>query len=206
MKLWGLAPLLPSPVHQPLIATLRGHGAPITCLTPLPAAQYSSDDSDGGGAGAAGEGGVGSPAAAALLSGSLDSRVKLWDVWNPACISTAKLPAPVTLLLGIADPLGLAPASLAQHAVVAAAGSAVHLLDVRSMRASQLAAQPERAGQVLSAAQWGSDVVTGGVDGAARVWDLRMAGGEPRLVLRDHSRQASQEGRVWCLRSRNLML
>ena len=32
VRLWGLAPLVPSPVQKPQIATLRGHGAPVTCL------------------------------------------------------------------------------------------------------------------------------------------------------------------------------
>ncbi|GAB4815422.1 hypothetical protein N2152v2_002468 [Parachlorella kessleri] len=194
LKLWGLAPLLPSPVHQPQIATLRGHGAPVTCLAPISEQQQGRPDSGAAGVGAAA--GADAAPAAALVSGSLDARLKLWDVWNPACISTAKLPAPITQLGSIVDPLGLAPGALAQHAVLAAAGNAVHLLDVRSMRTELVAAQPERAEQVLCMAAWGTAVATGGRDGAARVWDLRMTAGagaqqEPRLVLRDYRRQVS---------------
>ena len=178
--------MLPSPVHQPQIATLRGHGAPITCMAPLPAG------GSGSGSGSWGPG-SGSAPAGSLVTGSLDGRLKVWDVFSPACTATAKAPGPVAHMTSITDPLDICPPGLGASALVVAGGNALQLLDLRSMRVAALATQPERAEAVLCLAQWGADVVAGGRDGA-RAWDLRMPGAEPRLLLRDHARQVWRRG------------
>ena len=82
VRLWGLALLAPSPANKPSIATLRGHGAPVSCLAAV---------CDPGRQGEGGE-------ATALLSAGWDGRAKLWDVWGAgACIQSWRLAGPASL-------------------------------------------------------------------------------------------------------------
>lgn len=182
VRLWGLAPLLASPVQvgvlaglgmgmlcdagevgmeadsgrpaalrmqKPQIATLRGHGAPITCLA---MAVWQS----GGGS-------------ALLLSGSLDSRVKAWDPWTAACTGTAKCAAPVAAM----QPVAACPA-LQPHGLLVSGGSGAQLLDLRCMKAvAAVALPPDRAEQVHCLGQHGWNLAVGSSDGA-RVYDLRV--------------------------------
>lgn len=229
VRLWGLAPLVPSPVQKPQIATLRvswtavtvwlcermsdswvdtsfanalaaackptlgptawsvslglfheaaprlfchplalqGHGAPVTCLATCNGSNSSWEWADGGPGSLDCSDGGGS---LLLLSGSLDARVKSWDPWTAACTGTAKLAGPVTAMAPAA-----AASTLQLHTLLVAAGGAVHLLDVRSMRATSVAAPPASA-ELHCFAQHGWDVALGGSDGA-RVFDLRMLDG-----------------------------
>ena len=189
VRLWGLAPLVPSPVQKPQIATLRGHGAPVTCLTMAGGGSSSwgsswewhgqasgawdgtSSSSSGGGSGS-GSGGGGSSSAGSgwLLSGSLDSRVKSWDPWTAACTGTVKVAAPVSAMQAVVGCQELQP-----HGLLVAGGCGVQLLDLRSMRAVATAAAlpAERAEQVHCFAQHSWDLAVGSSDGA-RVFDLRM--------------------------------
>ncbi|KAL4440156.1 hypothetical protein ABPG75_003157 [Micractinium tetrahymenae] len=167
VRLWGLAPLVPSPVQKPQIATLRGHGAPVTCLATCGSSAGSWEwegSGHGGSDSGAGGGGGGS---LLLLSGSLDARVKSWDPWTAACTGTAKLAGPVTAMAP-----AVAASVLQPHTLLVCAGGAVHLLDARTMRAAGAAALPAAA-ELHCFAQHGWDLALGGSDGA-RVFDLRM--------------------------------
>lgn len=161
MRLWGLAPLAPSPVQKQGIATLRGHGAPITCLA---LAGGRGDAADGGG-GSAGSG-------AQLLSGSLDARVKAWDPWTATCVGTAKCAAPVAAM----QPVAALPL-LQPHGLFVCGGATVQLLDLRSFKPVAGVVLPAEHGeQVHCFSQCGWDLAVGASHGA-RVYDLRMLGG-----------------------------
>jgi hypothetical protein len=141
-------------LQKPQIATLRGHGGPVTCLALLGgAATWDGGSCAGGGGGCM-----------RLLSGSLDSRVKSWDPWTAACTGTAKCPAPVTA----AQPAAACP-HLQPHTLLVACGGGVQLLDARSMRLVAAAALPA---ELHCFAQHGWDLAMGGRDGA-HVFDLR---------------------------------
>ena len=159
MRLWGLAPLLPSPTHKPQIAVLRGHGAPVTSLAAI---------------------------GQQLVSGSLDGRVLLWDVWAAACSAHVKCAAAVSHVL-----------PWDEHSVLAASRGAVQLIDLRTARCCAAARQPASAQQVYCLARHEAGVAAGGAD-AARVWDFRMldAAGAAveRLALAGHAGPVSCTG------------
>lgn len=202
MRLWGLAPLLPSPVHKPGIATLRGHGAPITCLA---MAAGSLDGSSSSSSGIAASGSW-------LLSGSLDARVKQWDAFHGSCVGTAKCGMPIAAC----QPLVAAP-ELQPHALLVSGGTQVQLLDLRCLRpVAGIAVPADRGEAVHCFCSWGWDLAVGSSDGA-RVFDMRQlpplgsssaaaAGGAAaagvwraaapeRLRLVGHARPVSEEGR-----------
>ncbi|KAI3431601.1 hypothetical protein D9Q98_004651 [Chlorella vulgaris] len=168
VRLWGLAPLLPSPVQKPQVAILRGHGGPVTCLAVSGGCELWADGGGWDGNAAASSA---SPAAATvqLLSGSLDGRVKSWDPWTASCIGTAKCAAQVTALQAVA-----ANPTLQPHAMLVSSASGVQLLDSRLMRGVAAVAFPAgRSEQVHSCAQWGWDLAVGS-SGGARVFDMRV--------------------------------
>ena len=172
VRLWGLAPLLPSPVQQPLIATLRGHGAPITCLALAGADPAGGDTAnegcswDDGGRSGGGSGG------SCLLSGSLDGKVKAFDAWAAACTGTIRCAAPVAAMqAAAANPL------LQPHTVLAAGGSGVQLLDLRCMHAVGGVTLP-LAEPVRYFSQWGQHLAVGSKAGAS-VFDLAMLPSQP---------------------------
>lgn len=190
VRLWGLAPLAPSPVHKPGIATLRGHGAPVTCLA------MAGGGIDGGSSGGGG--------GAWLLSGSLDARVKQWDPFHCACAGTAKCAVPVAACQPAAGP------ALQPHTLLVSGGTLVQLLDLRCMRpVAGISVPAERAEAVHCFSQWGWDLAVGASDGA-RVFDVRrlpsLGGGgaaaagraaPERLRLVGHARPVSGSDAGW---------
>ena len=165
VRLWGLAPLVPSPVQKPGIATLRGHGAPVTCLA---VAGGSMDGSECAGSSSSGSGGSGA-GSGWLLSGSLDGRVKLWDPFHGTCVGTAKCAVPIAACQAAAAAPELQP-----HTLLVSGGTQVQLLDTRCMRPVAGVALPaERAEAVHCFSQWGWDLAVGASDGA-RVFDMRQ--------------------------------
>jgi hypothetical protein len=198
VRLWGLAPLVPSPVQKPQMATLRGHGAPVTCLAMAGGSSCwgSSWDVDshgtGGWDGSSSTTSAGSSSAGSgwLLSGSLDSRVKSWDPWTAACTGTVKCGAPVAAM----QPVAACP-ELQPHGLLVAGGCGVQLLDLRCMRAvaSAAALPAEHAEQVHCLAQHGWDLAVGSSDGA-RVFDLRMLSSSPSAAASSASAGASSGG------------
>lgn len=85
--------------RNPLLGTLRGHSGPVTSLLAWPAASPAAN---------------GHSPASGLLSGSDDSRVKLWDVseGRRACAATWRLQVPCMQLLSGLDLPGCAVAVL----------------------------------------------------------------------------------------------
>lgn len=208
VRLWGLAPLLPSPVQKPGIATLRGHGAPITCLAMAGGGLDGSSSSGGGGGGGIAASG------SWLLSGSLDARVKQWDAFHGSCVGTAKCGMPIAAC----QPLVAAP-ELQPHALLVSGGTQVQLLDLRCLRPVAGVAVPAERGEAVHCfCQWGWDLAVGSSDGA-RVFDMRQlpslgsssaaaasgvaaagmgrAAAPERLRLVGHARPVSEEGLAW---------
>ena len=171
VRLWGLAPLVPSPVQKPGIATLRGHGAPITCLAIAGGSLDDSSSSSSSGSSSRGSSsGSGNPASGSwLLSGSLDARVKQWDAFHGSCIGTAKCSMPVAAC----QPAAAAP-ELQPHTLLVSGGTQVQLLDLRCLRPVAGVAVPAERGEAVHCfCQWGWDLAVGSSDGA-RVFDIRQ--------------------------------
>jgi hypothetical protein len=196
VRLWGLAPLVPSPVQKPQIATLRGHGAPVTCLAITGGSSCwgsswgSSWDGGGWDGGSTSTAGSSSASSGWLLSGSLDGRVKSWDPWTAACTGTVKCGAPVAAMQPVAGCPELQP-----HGLLVAGGCGVQLLDLRCMRAVAAAAAlpAERAEQVHCFAQHGWDLAVGSSDGA-RVYNFRMLSSSPSAATPSASAAAGSGG------------
>ncbi|KHN96933.1 WD40 repeat-like-containing domain protein [Metarhizium album ARSEF 1941] len=105
------------------------------------------------------------PGAAAdvVVSGGYDGAVKLWDAraGGAAAVMTFRHAAPVEEVLPL--PSGTA--------VVAAAGSAVSVLDLVAGRALRVLANHQRTVTSLSLASGGRRVVTGGLEGHVKVFE-----------------------------------
>ena len=100
--------------RNPLLGTLRGHSGAVCSLLPWPPAGKNADDSchsncqntapPAGRQGRVSGGSNGSSggSSGSLLSGSRDSRVKLWDVCEDrqSCVATWRLPGSCRQLLG----------------------------------------------------------------------------------------------------------
>ncbi len=165
VRLWGLAPLVPSPVQKPGIATLRGHGAPITCLAMAGGSLDGSEPSSSSASSSSSSATSGSW----LLSGSLDARVKQWDAFHGSCVGTAKCGMPIAAC----QPVTAAP-ELQPHTLLVSGGTQVQLLDLRCLRPVAGVAVPAERGEAVHCfSQWGWDLAVGSSDGA-RVFDMRQ--------------------------------
>eukprot|EP00887_Chlorella_sp_A99_P005151 scaffold40.g5151.t1 len=177
LRLWGLAPFLPSSVGRVRLGmgVLRGHGAPVTCLAAAPLLVDEREAEE--------EAAAPQAPPIGLLSGSLDCRAKLWDVMASGVnVATARLAGPAHAL----RPAHSCP-RLQPHTAFVAAGSSVQLLDLRLMQPVGAVALPAAAGPAVQCfAQWGETLAVTSVH-ADR---LKLATATPAY--------GEHPVRVWC--------
>lgn len=161
VRLWDLASGMPT-------RTWAGHGDYVRAAAFMP-----------GGGGIGGSGGSAS-SNSLLVTGSYDQTVRLWDARAPDSARAAltfKLAAPVEAIL----PLAPVNSSSAATTVLAAADTSVAVLDVVAGRPlNVLRNHHQRAVTALAPASGGRRVVTGALDGHAKV--LEAETGSWRVV------------------------